>query len=395
MLTGKNSEMSRCPVEGKPEPTLRHTRLTSLDVFRGFAIILMILVNNPGGREYYGFLQHSPWNGWTLADLGFPFFIFILGAAIPYSLSGRLERGETKTELLARITRRSLILFVLGLAVNAFFAWCKYFPNFDLTTLRVMGPLQRIALCYLFASIIFLYFKPKWRVFLTIAILLVYWVLMVVVPVPGYGAGILGQNGNLAGHIDKLVLQGHSYDVSWGDPEGLLSTLPAIATATMGLLAGQLLKSRSKPYEKAANLFFFGSLSILLGSVWSYWFPINKNLWTSSFVAFTGGLSLVLLAACFFVIEARGHNGWTKPFIVLGMNSIFIYVMSEIVNITLIFAKIPSLGIKDSMKTSIFETFFAPWVGQLHGSFVYALAYLTLFWLVAALMFKKHLFLKV
>ena len=147
MLTGKNSEMSRCPVEGKPEPTLRHTRLTSLDVFRGFAIILMILVNNPGGREYYGFLQHSPWNGWTLADLGFPFFIFILGAAIPYSLSGRLERGETKTELLARITRRSLILFVLGLAVNAFFAWCKYFPNFDLTTLRVMGPLQRIALC--------------------------------------------------------------------------------------------------------------------------------------------------------------------------------------------------------------------------------------------------------
>jgi predicted acyltransferase len=363
-------------------------RLTSLDVFRGITIALMILVNNPGGASYYSFLQHANWNGWTLADLVFPFFIFIVGAAVPFAFADKLDQGTSKKRLLARVARRTIILFALGLLINGF-------PTFNLATFRVMGVLQRIALCYLFASLVFLFLKPKWRIVLTIAIPLAYWMLMTFVPVPGYGPGVLTENGSLAGYVDRLLLNGHLYTSTW-DPEGLLSTLPAVATALIGVLAGQHLMSNRKPKTKTADLLFFGSVSLTIGSLWDFSFPINKNLWTSSYVAFTGGIALILLATCFFIINAKGYTAWTKPFTILGLNAIFIYVLSEIGNLTLTYATIPlTENTSASLKSLVYDRLFASWAGPSQGSIIYALTYLGFCWTIAAILYRKKIFLKV
>jgi predicted acyltransferase len=219
--------------------------------------------------------------------------------------------------------------------------------------------------------------------------------LMTLIPVPGYGPGILNENGNLAGYVDRLLLNGHLYAKTW-DPEGLLSTLPAVATALIGVLAGQHLKSNAKPQAKTVNLMFFGSVSLAIGFLWGFWFPINKNLWTSSYVAFTGGMALILLATCFFIIDAKGYVAWTKPFTMLGLNSIFIYVLSEIVNLALIYTNIPiAENMSLSLKSLIYERLFASWAGSLHGSFIYALAYLAFCWTIAAILYRKRIFVKV
>lgn len=369
--------------------SLQQTRLTSLDVFRGATIAFMIVVNNQGSAGY-SFLQHANWNGWTIADLVFPFFIFIVGVAIPYTINKKLDQGMSKKKLILRITARTIILFTIGLLLNAF-------PSFDLATIRIMGVLQRIALCYFFASLIFLFLKPRWRIVLTMAIPIAYWMLMIFVPVPGYGPGILDQNGNLSGYIDRLLLNGHLwvYSGTW-DPEGLLSTLPAVATALIGVLAGQYLKSNRNPLNKAQNLFFFGIVSVVIGSLWNFWFPINKNLWTSSYVAFTGGLALILLSTYFYLIDIKGHKQWAKPFIILGLNSIFIYVLSEIVNIALIYASIPlTQNANTALKTLIIEKLFVSWAGSVHGSFLYAIVFLAFCWAIAAVLYKKRIFIKI
>jgi predicted acyltransferase len=372
----------------KTKTSVMRGRLTSLDVFRGMAIALMILVNNPGGPMYYSFLQHASWNGWTLADLVFPFFIFIMGVSIPFAFVSKLDLGTSRKRLLPRVMRRTVILFILGLFINLF----TVFGN---TPFRVMGVLQRIALCYLFASLVFLFLKPKWRIYLVMAIPVAYWMVMTLIPVPGYGAGVLAEDGNLAGYVDRLLLDGHLYTANW-DPEGLLSTLPAVGTALIGVLAGQHLGSNAKAQAKTANLLFFGSVSLAIGFLWGFWFPINKNLWTSSYVAFTGGVSLLLLGACFFIIDAKGRIAWTKPFTMLGLNSIFVYVLSEIVNLVLIYASIPMAeNTSLSLKSLIYEGLFASWAGPLHGSFIYAIAFLGFCWTVAAILYRKRIFIRV
>ena len=350
----------------------------SLDVFRGLTVALMILVNNPGGDAYYSFLQHAPWNGLTFADVVFPFFIFILGVAIPYSFSKKIEQGTSRKKLLLLVARRTILLFIIGVFIN-------WFSTFDLATIRIMGVLQRIALCYFFSSLIFLFLKPKWRVILTVAIPIVYWLLMAFVPVPGYGAGVLTEEGNLAAYVDRSLLSGHLYTSTW-DPEGVLSTLPAIATSLMGVLAGMYLKSERKPRVKALNLFFFGILALYIGFVWNFWFPINKNLWTSSYVAVTGGMAFILLAAFFYVIDVKGRVAWAKPFSILGINALFVYVLSEILNLALIHT---------SLKSLIHGGLFASWAGPLHGSFIYALAFLAFCWAVAAILYWKKIFIKI
>ncbi|MFB3889478.1 MAG: acyltransferase family protein [Candidatus Bathyarchaeia archaeon] len=366
-------------------------RLVALDAFRGIAIVLMILVNNPGGDAYYSFLQHATWNGFTLADLAFPLFVFIVGVSIPFALANKLDQGVGKKALLIRVARRTIILFVLGVFISGF-------PfGFDPSTFRIMGVLQRLALCYLFASVLFLFLKPKWRILVTLAVPLVYWVLMTAVPVPGYGPGVLTAEGNLSGYVDRLLLDGHVY--RWTgtyDPEGLLSTLPALGTALVGVLAGMYLKSDALPKAKTAKLALFGSVSLVIGLLWNLWFPINKNLWTSSYVAFTGGIALLTLAVLFYTTDARGHSSWAKPLTILGLNAILVYVLSEIVNLSLIYLKVPpteSAGIP--LKTLIYENLFASWAGSLHGSFLYALAFLAFCWLIAALLYKRRIFIRV
>jgi len=364
-------------------------RLTTLDVFRGITIALMIIVNNPGGAAYYSFLQHATWNGLTFADIVFPFFIFIVGAAIPFSLTKRIDQGTSKKKLFVGVIRRTLILFALGLLINGF-------PTFDLATFRIMGVLQRIALCYFFASIIFMYLKPKWQIILTVAIPIAYWMLMTLVPVPGYGAGVLTEDGNLAGYLDRLLLGRHIYTYTGTyDPEGLLSTLPALATALIGVLAGQYLKSTVTPKTKTVKLLLFGSVSTAIGLVWNFWFPINKNLWTSSYVLFTGGIAILILAVCFYTIETRGYTSWTKPFTILGLNAILIYVLSEIVNLVLIYPISLTENTITSLRSLIYEQLFSSWAGPLHGSFLYALAFLAFCWAIAATLYRKRIFLKI
>ena len=350
----------------------------------------MILFNNPGGGSYYSFLQHAAWNGLTFADMVFPFFIFIVGATIPFSFARRISQGATKKKLFALVVRRTLILFALGLLINAF-------PTFDLATLRIMGVLQRIALCYFFVSIIIMYVKPKWQVILTMAILIAYWMLMTLVPVPGYGAGVLTEQGNLSGYLDRLLLGSHMYAYTGTyDPEGLLSTLPALATALIGVLAGQYLRTGVTPTAKTLKLLVIGTVSIAIGLVWNFWFPINKNLWTSSYVSATGGIALLVLAVCFYTIDTKRYTSWTKPFTILGLNAILIYVLSEIVNLALIFAVIPlTEDSAASLKSLIYERLFSSWAGPLDGSFLYALAYLAFCWAVAAILYKKRIFIKI
>src|SRR4030095_8127084 len=220
-------------------------RLISLDVFRGITIAGMVLVNNPGSWEHiYWPLEHAQWHGWTPTDLVFPFFLFIVGVSITLALSNRVERGSNKRDLYLKILKRSLIIFALGLFLNGF-------PYFNLSELRIPGVLQRIAICYFFASIIFLNTKLRTQIFITIALLLLYWALMKLVPAPGFVAGDLTKEGSLASYIDRVVFGKHVWaQAKVYDPEGLLSTIPAIATALMGVLTGQWLRSEKSRYEK-------------------------------------------------------------------------------------------------------------------------------------------------
>jgi len=363
-------------------------RLVSLDVFRGIAISLMILTYDLSGVTYFTAFQHADWHGWTFADLIFPFFIFIVGVAIPFSLGSRLARGENRKKLLVRVSRRLVILFVLGLIVNGF-------PVFDLSTIRVMGVLQRIGLCYFFASLVFLSFKERGQFVVAVLLSVFYWMLMTLVPVPGYGAGVLTREGNLAAYVDNLLLRGHLFTGAW-DPEGLLSTIPAVATTLMGVLAGQHLRSDKGSMEKAVNLFFFGTLCVVVGFLWNSWFPINKNLWSSSFVAFTGGMALVFLAVCYYLIDVRKWGFWTKPFVIFGTNAIAVYVLSMLVGLTLIHVNVALAdGSSVSLKNFVLENFFTSWAGHVNGVLLYAVAYLMLWLGIMAILYKKGIFIKV
>ena len=363
-------------------------RLVSLDVFRGIAIAFMILMINLGGDENYPMLIHADWNGLTLADIFFPFFLFIVGSAIPYSLGTRLERNESKRSMLPKIVRRTIILFALGVFINGF-------PYFDLPTLRVMGVLQRIALCYLAASTIYLMLNWKKQIVATILLVVLYWILMTSVPVPGYGPGALDKNGNLAAYIDRLMLPRHLYAGTW-DPEGLLSTIPALATTMLGLLTGDHLKSNRTPKEKLTALFLLGVLLMAIGALWNLSFPINKNLWTSSFVLFTGGMAIIILDICYYIIDFKRYTLWAKPFIIFGLNSIAAYVLTEIMNLTLIYANITlDDGRSLSLKALIYESLFSSWAGPLNGSLLYGVAFL-LFWLgIMAMLHRQRIFIRI
>ncbi|MDT7602758.1 MAG: hypothetical protein QOF61_755, partial [Acidobacteriota bacterium] len=278
-------------------------RMISLDVFRGLTIAGMILVNNPGTWDaIYSPLEHSKWDGLTPTDLVFPFFLFIVGVSITLALARRAEGGGSKRDLYLKIVRRTLIIFAVGLVLSAF-------PYNDPATFRIPGVLQRIAVCYLIAAIIFL--NTKWRAqsAIVVALLLLYWAAMKLIPVPGYGAGDLSMAGNLAAYVDRSIFGRHTWKPLY-DPEGLLSTIPAIATTLCGVLTGQLLRSRRAPLEKVALMFVAGTICLVVGWAWDFWFPVNKALWTSSYVVLTAGMALELLAACYWLVDIKGYARW-------------------------------------------------------------------------------------
>jgi predicted acyltransferase len=364
-------------------------RMVSLDVFRGLTIAGMILVNNPGSWEaIYSPLEHAAWHGWTPTDLIFPFFLFIVGVSITLALGRRAESGGTKRDIYLKIIRRSLIIFALGLFLAGF-------PRYDLSTLRIPGVLQRIAVCYLIASVIFL--NTKWRTQAVIAasLLLLYWAVMVLIPVPGLGAGDLSMEGNLAAYVDRTLFGLHTWKPLY-DPEGLLSTLPAIATTLAGVLTGHYLRQRCSELEKVAGMFVAGAALVVAGWAWGFWFPINKALWTSSYVLLTAGLGLQLLAVCFWLVDIKGVRRWAKPFLIFGTNALAIYFLSEL------FSRIISLvtftradGSQVDLQTFVYENLFASWTPPKSASLLFAIC-IVLLWLgVAAMLYRKRIFIKV
>ena len=258
-------------------------RLVSLDVFRGTTIAAMILVNNPGTwGMIYPPLRHAQWHGWTVTDLIFPFFLFIVGVSVVLAFTKALKKGAHTSDLVRKTIKRTVIIFGLGLLMMGF-PFIAFDPAFglhsNLTKIRFMGVLQRIAICYLVVSVLFLYLKPRTIVFITAGLLLTYWAMMMLIPVPGYGAGMIDQPySNLSAWVDQLLIpKPHIYREGPYDPEGILSTIPAIATTLFGIFAGMILMADRTPTEKSARLMLWGFLLTIIGYIWDWSFPINKS----------------------------------------------------------------------------------------------------------------------
>ncbi len=371
-------------------------RLISVDAFRGITILGMILVNNPGDWGHvYAPLLHAEWHGWTPTDLVFPFFLFIVGVAIVLALGRRLETGAPRGPLVAKILRRSAILFALGLFLTGF-PFGLFGPRTFgqlLETWRIPGVLQRIAVCYLVVSLLFVICRrPALRV-LNAVFLFGYWLLMTRVPVPGQGAPDLdSKGGSIAAWLDRTLLGDHLWSFARVyDPEGILSTVPALSTTLFGVFAGLVLASKLPPVEQVARLFVRGAALTVAGYVWSWFLPLNKALWTSSYAVFTAGLATCALALCRWFFDLRGHRAIARPFVIYGVNAITVYVGSGVLARTLGYVEIGG----ESLQAILYRGLFAAWLPPHVASLAYALAWVAGWFVVVAWMDRKGWVLKV
>ncbi len=367
-------------------PPAAATRLVSLDVFRGLTMAAMVIVNNPGDwGNVYAPLLHAAWDGWTPTDLIFPFFLFIVGVSIT------LSRKSTSSWA---ILRRGGVIFVLGLVLAGY-------PRFDLDRWRIPGVLQRIAICYIVAALLYRATTGDRRrqgtLLLSGGVLLsvVYWLVMMHVPPPGSFAGDLSPEGNLGAVIDRALMGGHLWRPRW-DPEGLLSTVPAIATTLFGAVAGLCLAADLTPERKVRALTLAGIGGIVAGQMWNLVFPINKSLWTSSYVMFTAGAAALLLALLFWVIDVKDWRGWTKPFVILGTNAITLFVASGLLVKTLALIRVTTEdGTAMSVSRYSYLNYFVPLASPKNASLLYAVVNLLLLFGVLAWMYRRRLFLRV
>lgn len=374
-------------------------RLTSLDVFRGITIAAMILVNMAGvADDVYPPLTHADWHGCTPTDLVFPFFLFIVGVAMTFSLSKYTEGNKPTSTVYWRILRRAAILFTLGLLLNGF--WNQGLWTFDLSSIRILGVLQRISITYLLASLIVLNLPRKGQWILAAVLLIGYWLTMMYLPVPEYGTGVLTREGNFGAYIDRMIIpKAHLYKGDgfnfMGDPEGLFSTIPAIVSVLAGYFTGQWIRSQPVQSRTSIGLGLFGVGCLIIGWAWGWTFPINKKLWTSSYVFFTSGWALLLLAACYELIEVRLIRRWSKPFEIMGLNAIALFVPSVLLIKILVKTTIGTGKDAPSTYNWIYQNFFASWAGLLNGSLLFAIVTVLLWWAVGVLMYRQRWFLKV
>ncbi len=359
--------------------------MLSLDVFRGMTIAGMILVNDAGDWAHiYWPLEHAEWNGWTPTDLVFPFFLFIVGVSMVLSFDARRGRGAGRGELLLHSLKRSAIIFGLGLFLNLY-------PSFQFSSLRIPGVLQRIAVVYLVASVIVLFAGRVTRWVIAAVLLVGYFLLMRFVPVPGFGAGVLTPEGNLAAYLDRALMYNHLYVKHVYDPEGVLSTIPAIVTCLLGVFAGEWMKGK-QPRQIVRGLLIGAVIGMGLGKLWNVWFPINKNIWTSSYVLFTAGFAMAVLAVCAWLSDVRGWKLWAKPFVWLGVNPLAIYFLASWLGKASVKHHIGD----ELWKTIVYNKFFAHmFASPYNNSLAFAIGYVLLFWVIAWVLYERKIFIRV
>lgn len=372
-------------------------RLLSLDVFRGLTVAGMLLVNNPGSwATIYPPLEHAAWNGWTPTDVIFPFFLFIVGITTHLSLEARRARGDDEGAIVQQIVKRGVLIILFGLLLAAF----PFFPMTRITGMRFPGVLQRIGVAYLCGGLLTLRTSLKQQVALVAVLLFGYWFAMTLIPVPGRGMGALlldDPSASLAAYIDRAVFGSHLWRSSktW-DPEGLLSTVPAIGTVILGVITGRWLASGRALQERIVGMFAVGSLCMMVGLMWHWSFPINKSLWTSSYVLFTAGMGAVALATCTWVIDVLGLTWWTRPFTWFGTNPMIAFVGSGMMA-RLIYSvlTVPHNGEQAPIQRVIYETFYAPWLEPRNASLLFAVTFV-LFWAgILGVLHRKRIFFKV
>lgn len=361
-----------------------NTRLKALDILRGLTIILMIVVNDPGSWSHvYAPLLHASWNGFTPTDFVFPNFVFIVGVSIVLAFNKTLQSGVTNSELVKKTLLRTLKIYALGV-----FLWV--FPEFDFTRIRWVGVLQRIALVYLICSLIFIYFRNVSFFRIALALVLFYWIVIVFVPVPGIGTPDLSiAEMNWAHYIDQFIVPGHLYQKTW-DPEGFASTIPAFATGLFGMFAGRLLLEKITLEQKLIKLFVYGTLLFFIGVIISWSFPINKNLWSSSFTCFTAGISALLLALSIYIIDVLKKDRFFNLAHYFGMNSIFSYALSGI--LVAVFYSDQLLGF--SLSNLFMESMIGIGLPAKLASLMYALLYVGIILIPTYILYRKKIFLK-
>lgn len=365
-------------------------RLKSLDAFRGLTVAAMILVNNPGSwSSVYPPLLHAPWHGCTPTDLIFPFFIFSIGVSIHFAYGSKRATGLTK-EVWLKILKRSLIIFCLGLFLSLF-------PKFNFETMRIPGVLQRISLVFLFCSTLYLLTTWRTQLILFTVLLILYYLIMTLIPVPGIGLANLEMNTNLAAWLDNSVLHGHLWiqTKTW-DPEGILSTLPAIASGVSGMLVGYILTSSQSTTKRLTTLLSMGTAFVVLGLLWSTFFPFNKSLWTSSYVLFTSGLATLFLTGLYWLIDIKKIQGWSQPLLWYGVNALAVFVASGLLAKILIRTKVTTPeGLEQSVWTHLYESLFVPWLSSYNASLAFAFMWVVFFGIILSVLYRKKIIIKV
>jgi predicted acyltransferase len=363
------------------KPTI--TRLISLDALRGFTIAAMILVNYPGSWSHvYPPLLHAEWNGMTMTDFIFPFFIFMVGVSVAFAYSKRLDEGVPKAGMYKKIIIRALKLFVLGIFLNLI-------PDFDFSHMRIAGVLQRISIVFLASSFLFLNVGWKKQAYLGGGILVFYWLCMTLIPTPDEGVVMLEPGRNLAAWIDRMFLPGKMWEGSW-DPEGFFSTLPAIVTGILGLLAGRILLSNFNENLKSNYLMSIGLVLVLIGLLWAQFFPINKHLWTSSFTLITGGAGFIGLGASYFLVDILGKKKGTSIGIIFGANAISVYVLADV--LSLVFYGFEIGG--QSLNAHFLDLFTSIGLPVKLVSMLYAILFVMINFIPAYILYKKKIFIK-
>ncbi|HET9455309.1 MAG TPA: DUF5009 domain-containing protein [Gemmatimonadaceae bacterium] len=396
--------------------------MQSLDVFRGATVAGMLLVNNPGTwSAIYPPLRHAEWNGWTPTDLVFPFFLFIVGITTQLSMNARRARGDSESALVRQILRRAGLIFLFGFLLNGFpfFTWGTVAGNPDpsffdrivdrLEHWRILGVLQRIAIAYAVAALIAIRSSVRTQVLIAAALLLGYWIIMTVFPVPGTngtpGALLLNTPGStMAAFWDRFFLDWSRFGLgnhlwtgsrTW-DPEGVLSTAGAIGTALLGNLAGWWI-GRPRPLaERLAALFAAGALVMMAGAMWNWVFPINKGLWTGSYVLFTGGMAAITLATTMWIIEVQQVRGWVRPFVVYGVNPMVAFVGSGVMaRLIYSIVKVPYGGEMIALQAAIYRGAFASWLSPMNASLAFAVTFVLFWYVILDLLYRRGVFFKV